>query len=447
VDETHPTAAPATTALHHILLPSKDTTQTFSAANIKTDPAFVGPYIGFALTKDYDNDPTTDPTPIYYSEYQRNAYCTDCATPGNWITALAYQATSRSDTYYLAFEDWEGANESKSSWMNDGDFNDKVFKLVGISCAGGGIACQVPGAVGLCAVGVSECATNGGTPGCTALYTAREETCDAVDNDCDGETDEGDLCATNEICVKGNCVFDCGGGEFICPTGYECGNDNYCIESACVNVECELGKACRNGVCADPCTGIVCPLDQTCVDGSCLNVCSTKVCPTGSVCDPSKGACVGTCGCTACGAGKECDLESGFCVDPGCTGVKCAAHQGCVNGSCVDACAGAVCPGGAACTDGTCGAPRVTTTGGSGSDIDGGLIIGSDAGSNGSSGGHAGIGGTGTVDGSNKNGSSILSGDDSGCGCRISHPRTRPTLTLLSFGSLLLAACRKRRRR
>ena len=81
------------------------------------------------------------PTPVYYSEYQRNANCTQLHDARLLEDGAAYQSTKDARTpYYLAFEDWEGANES--TWFgNDGDFNDKVFKITGVTCDGGGEPC------------------------------------------------------------------------------------------------------------------------------------------------------------------------------------------------------------------------------------------------------------------------------------------------------------------
>jgi hypothetical protein len=438
VDEANPTAPPAATDLHHILLPSNTANTSIKSADIRNDPAYKGGYIGFALTKDFDNSETTPPDAIYYSEYQRNYLCTDCSPEAHWIAALAYRSTQRSDTYYLAFEDWEGARSTASSWQNDGDFNDKVFKLVGISCAGGGLECDT-GALGLCGKGVTECALDGGAPTCTPLYQARAEQCDAIDNDCNGQVDDGDLCPTDQICKNGSCVFRCGGAEFLCPSPLACGSDDYCIDPACVNVTCGEGLACRNGVCTSPCTGVVCPLGQTCTDGVCKDLCAGKVCGPDSVCQD--GACIGTCGCTACTDGKSCDTKTGYCVDPGCEGKECPAGTGCVKGECVDACANAVCPGGATCTDGSCAAPPVSTGGASGtggtSAVNPTPTPGTEAGATGGSGGQGGASATGKASG--------IGSGDSGCSCRIATPRTSFAEMLLAIGALAVAGVRLRR--
>ena len=51
------------------------------------------------------------------------------------------------------------------------------------------VACDVDGALGLCAIGELRCA--GGQIGCAAVNQAADEVCDEEDNDCDGSVDEG----------------------------------------------------------------------------------------------------------------------------------------------------------------------------------------------------------------------------------------------------------------
>lgn len=434
VDEANPEKPPADSELHHIILPESGGTM-IDSASIRSDPAFKGPYIGFALTS-YDNIAAlTGLHAIYYSEYRRNLFCSNCATPDHWVAALAYRSSNAKDTYYLAFEDWPMYG-NPNVWPNDGDFNDKVFKLVGISCAGGGLECEVPGGVGLCGKGISECANDGGLPTCTPVYTPRDEVCDDIDNDCDGTVDEGELCPTEKICVHGSCVFNCGGGEFICPSGWACGVDNYCIERACVDVKCDEGLACRNGVCTSPCSGIVCPLNQTCVDGACKDLCTGKVCPSDAVCDPTLGGCVGLCGCTPCKDGKVCDSNTGYCVPPGCENVTCDAGFFCVldpadnQTKCVDSCFGTVCPGGAACVDGNCQEPVTVVTGGAGAGGTGGIGVGTGANS-------------GTAGGR----SVFLAQDNSGCGCKVtSSRRTKNAWTLALLGIAAYVALSRRRK-
>ncbi|HKP57663.1 MAG TPA: hypothetical protein VJV78_13120, partial [Polyangiales bacterium] len=334
---TDPTAPPG--ALYSILMDTMKPGAIISSSDIREDPNYQGGLIGFALTK--------GGKAIYYSEETRNTNCTACSMPGHWRMMLAYPSSLEAATYYLAWEDWEGANEN--SWPNDGDFNDKVFRLSGVRCAGGGEPCDT-GKLGACAPGLTACQAKG-APTCQQLVAAEAERCDSVDNDCDGMVDDDARCDPGKICVRGTCVWACGGDEFPCLSDSAC-DEGLCVEPACVGVRCETGKTCRGGKCVAPCEGIRCPLGQECRASVCVDPCAGVKCKDGGVCE--RGVCVGACSCSGCPAGKSCDGELGRCVDPGCAGKKCAAGEVCQAGACVDACRDAQCPLGAACVRGRC---------------------------------------------------------------------------------------------
>jgi hypothetical protein len=322
----------------------EETTQTgalVSSSQIRSDPNYAGGLIGFALTKNGG-------TPIYYSEASRNAICTACTMPGPWKLMLAYPSKLESTTYYLAWEDWEGANES--SWPDDGDFNDKVFRLSGVRCAGGGEPCET-GLAGVCAQGITGCSV-GATPGaCLQLEAAGPELCDGLDNDCDGQVDDDKPCGSQGACVNGACVQACGGVEFPCPAGQVC-DDGDCIDPACLGVTCPEGMLCNQGMCREPCEGVTCPLGQVCRAGVCKDPCAAVSCMTGTVC--RLGACLEGCACSGCPDSLACDVDTGGCVETGCQGVRCGAGEACLQGACVDACQSAVCPRGAQCHGGQC---------------------------------------------------------------------------------------------
>jgi hypothetical protein len=384
--------------------------------------------------------------------------------PDYWKMALVYRSTLDTSTYFIAFEDWEGADAN--TWQgNDGDFNDKVFRLHGISCAGGGLPCEIPGKVGRCAAGLTECqAVGGGTPTCKQIIEEKPEICDDTDNDCNGEIDDGDLCPTDHICLRGTCVRACNTGEFQCDVGLSCDN-GYCVDPDCVGVVCEAGDVCRGGICINSCTDIVCPEGQDCIDGRCIAACAGVECAAGSVCD--RGVCVGLCSCTGCPAGKEC-APDGLCVTPGCEDVVCGEGETCVcpldangerptscaAGMCVDICANAVCPGGALCTNGMCGEP--TGTGGSsgtgGRGGGGGAIIQGGNSNGGGNGANAGVlvGASGGASGGQGDDDELGSSPkgDPGCACRAlpSRPGYLP-FAGIGLGLLLFARRRARGRR
>ncbi len=117
-----------------------------------------------------------------------------------------------------------------------------------------------------------------GVPTCTTTQPIDPEACNCLDDDCDGTIDEGALCGAGAECVNCQCAFHCSPGEFPCPLGKKCSADNYCI--------------------SDPCYGINCPdvngTKQTCKDngdntGSCVDVCSVTTCPDPLKCFPPDG--------------------------------------------------------------------------------------------------------------------------------------------------------------
>jgi MYXO-CTERM domain-containing protein len=355
--------------------------QTITSADIRSNRNYGGGLIGFALMKQL-NGASNPATPVYYSEYMLNANCTGCTMPGYWKMALAYKSTMFPNSYYLAWEDWEGANTT--TWFgNDGDFNDKVFRFDGVTCKGGGETCDT-GMMGVCAQGVTQCQLDG-TVNCVPLVKPTSETCDNLDNDCNGTVDDGSgLCDGNKVCFNGTCVPPCGFEEFGCVAGYTCVS-GLCVENACATMTCKTGQVCRGGSCVGGCDGITCPLGQDCQLGVCVDLCAGVSCP-GSVCE--KGACVTSCACRVCPNGQTC-ASDGHCVDDGCETQTCGVGEVCRKGTCTDACQNAVCPGKADCHSGQCDPPMIVTTAGTAGTGGGGTT-----GSAGTAGGRGGSGGT-----------------------------------------------------
>jgi hypothetical protein len=426
-----PTGPPATV---YVIGPAALTVgQTITSADIRTSPDYLGGLIGFALRK--------NGTSVYYSEYQRNALCSGCTMPGYWKMALAYQSTRLPNSYYLAFEDWEGANDT--TWFgNDGDFNDKVFRIGGVTCDGGGQPCDTQ-KLGVCAAGVTQCQV-GGAIVCKQWVQPSAEVCDNLDNDCDGMVDGDGLCPGSSVCVNGVCAGPCGLAEFDCRPPYMC-NQGLCIDPACVGITCAAGQVCRNGVCLGGCQGVKCPLGYDCQLGVCVDLCAGVSCP-GAVCE--KGACIMSCECRACPQGKACQSD-GRCVDEGCQTMTCGAGQVCRVGSCVDACADAACPGGAACRVGKCDPPMNQPTGPSGTGGSGSNPTGGTGGRG--RGGAGGTAGSGAAGGAPDAGATADGGlgqrrPPIACGCAAgAHPEVG--LLLLVMLALLPRAIRPRRPR
>ena len=252
-----------------------------------------------------------------------------------------YASTATPNAYYICFED--GAT-SASSWNNDGDFNDDVYFVPGITCAGGGRPCS-PGMPGLCGPGSTPGASTGVT--CQGITPpAPTETCNGVDDNCNGAVDEGAPCPDEQVCDQGKCVGSCAGDEFPCDPGLVCSADGHCVDPSCLMVTCLQGQVCEGGTCKAPCDGVTCPNPQVCRVGVCLDPCAGVTCAAGQVCD--QGVCILGCSCQPCAQGEVCDSTSQQCVDPACAGVMCTAGTYCLAGNCVDDCSAAACPGGGA---------------------------------------------------------------------------------------------------
>ncbi len=403
------TTAPSPSDIYEIIPAGAAVGTTATGASIRADSRYLGGEIGFALIR----------TPPHFTESRWNTVCDsgDCAgSPGPWVLSLSYRSTTVENAWYIAFED---GDTSSSSWNNDGDYNDDVFFFTGIACAGAGQPCTVPGEMGVCANGLSECAS-GGELTCRRVNDPSAELCNGVDDDCDGSVDGDGLCGAGEVCSRGRCVRACD-VEFGCAAGTEC-EDGYCVDEACVGVTCDAGRACVAGSCVAPCDGVTCPGDQVCRAGACVDPCLGVTCEAPNVCEG--GVCVTGCSCRACGAGREC-AGDGHCVDAGCAGVSCDAGMVCRAGACVDACEGAVCPPGQECSQGACvDLPSGTVD--AGTTVDGGGTIRDGGGFDGGSGRPDGVAG--------------------GCGCRAGESRgsSAPMLGLLSL-LFALALVRSRR--
>ncbi len=403
------------------------TPTAFDSGNIKTDPKYKGKYVGFALI----GNPALDCKANKFSMYNHNQK-NSSGVP--WVASLIYQSTADPEGFYMAFEDLPMApadwHDSGGKYKNDGDFNDFVFYVSGISCLGGGQPCDT-GLQGACSVGRTDCATEGTTGMCRPIINAGAELCDNVDNDCNGTVDEGEsLCDAGQVCDKGTCVGACGTGEFRCDPGFTC-KTGHCIEDACADKLCDAGQACRAGVCMNACDGVVCPGGEECQLGRCVDPCKAVTCSADKVCE--RGLCVSDCKCRGCKDGLECGGD-GRCNDPKCVDVVCAAGEKCDAGACVDTCVGVVCPGGGACVNGACqlgtGASASGGTDG-GIDLSGGISLGGAANATG---------------GKNSGGPSRVT-KDPGCACEVvgRTPAGSAALLLAAFGAALGMARRRRK--
>lgn len=420
--------------------------QAFDAGEIQENENYRGGYVGFAVIGNPDIGCSESKFSLL-GQNQKNA----AGEP--WVTTLIYQSTVDPEGFYLAFEDlpmsaddWHETGVPGNMATNDGDFNDFVFYVTGLGCEGGGDACDT-GLLGACSLGRTDCAAEGQTGMCRPIIQPGGEICDNVDNDCDGNVDNGEgLCPDDLVCDKGSCVEPCGGGEFACDAGLTCNSQRICIDALCAEVVCEAGEACREGVCKSACEGVTCPVGQECQLGRCVNPCAGIECPAGRVCD--HGLCLSNCSCRGCAEGLTC-ADDGRCIDPACDDVTCDDGLLCQLGQCVDPCAGVVCPGGGVCTNGSCSDPVTGNTAAAASSgsggtfsIDGGSAISGISSATTSPNGSSASATSGGDGGSSNRGA----GEDSGgCSCRVAGNDSRSLpLFALFLGAGVVALGRRR---
>lgn len=418
---------------------------TLDSVSIRQNPAYKGGFIGFVLVPNPNGSGNANATQYHYTEHRFNPFCSQCANPGPWYSDLIYKSKQLANTFYLGFEDLDFRDLPGSQGVNgnDLDYEDFLFRFTGIACPAAGQVCDVPGGLGICQRGISDCDGNGNVECKTSVAPGSQmESCDALDNDCNGLVDDNAMCPPSEVCYQGKCVESCASGEFPCPPMYICQGD-FCIEEACKGVVCDTGQVCDNGQCRAACDGVVCPAGQTCSNDVCVDLCAGVTCAMGQVC--VSGACISSCECRPCAANESCHVDSGQCVESTCLGVTCAQGTVCKGGTCVDACMGVVCPPKQTCEMGQCVnlPPSGTSSSSSGEFVGAG-------GFGGGSGGTGGVnmGGMGGMSsGSDAGGNGVSPGNSSSCGCRLDSSSPTRSGLVIAAGLVALALSRRRLRK
>jgi MYXO-CTERM domain-containing protein len=206
--------------------------------------------------------------------------------------------------------------------------------------------------LGVCMAGVTACVN--GHLICEQMSMPMMEVCNGKDDDCDGVIDNGPLPGTGDACLCPN-ETQAQVGVGVCKAGLTVCRGGKIVCDGCVGPSAEICDGKDNN-----CDGMIdvnttCPDGLACREGACTPVCKPGEfpCPAGymcidTFCIPQR--CIGV----TCPAGQKCDNDTGLCVDL-CDKVNCVAPTHCRAGLCVDCSSpGEGCDPGQKCLGGLC---------------------------------------------------------------------------------------------
>ena len=186
------------------------------------------------------------------------------------------------------------------------------------------------------------------------------EVCDGIDNDCNGDIDDGEICIGGFRCVDSECSTDeCVQGRLLCdgwcePAPGKCCDGIWftgggcCGDDDCTGVQyCDDDHLCKEPECTDTAH---CPGNYRCADHLCSDTeCRTGYTRCGAACDQLPGVCCENTWYT----GGDC------CHDGGCTGENiCGTDHRCTQPECT---ATSPCAGNYKCLDGRCSRTECST--------------------------------------------------------------------------------------
>ncbi len=200
---------------------------------------------------------------------------------------------------------------------------------------GGGDPCTVPNAKGVCAAGTKHCIN--GVISCVQNVQPSSEKCDGLDNNCDGQIDEGNpggnsACDTGKpgICASGTSA--CVNGAIVCNQNYTAAAVESCngLDDNC-NGQVDEGNPGGGASCATGKTGVCAAGTTDCQSGQLK--CVQSVQASAEVCDGKDNDCNGS---------IDDNITSVAC-NSGNPGICAAGHTQCAGG--VQSCIADVLPG------------------------------------------------------------------------------------------------------